>query len=141
MLLIAARMLVRFVPLARWKGLLGDSQTPENSANRDAADANGNTELTVRQCVAAIRRGSFRLPGTICLPQAIGLQWMLARRGISSTVTIGFMPVSRRGDADDLHAWVDWNGHKILGDRGENYASLLQFRKNFRSRNCKSGTV
>lgn len=145
---IVARLLIRFVALARWKHLLGESRTvalrppPEAGVNSVPQKvARNGTESQVRQCVAAVRRAAFRLPRTLCLPQAMALHWMLARRGIESIVTIGFLPVSQRGTRDDLHAWVDWQGVTILGDSGGSHASLLQFKKNFTSRNCKTGTV
>lgn len=153
-LAIVARALVRFVPLARWKHLLGESQSappgasgpsgpPLNAGVNPSAQkvAQNGTDLAVRQCVAAVRRAALRLPATLCLPQAMALHWMLARRGIESIVTIGFLPVSQRGTRDDLHAWVDWQGITVLGDSGGTHASLLQFKKNFASRNCKTGTV
>lgn len=145
---IAARLLIRFVALARWKHLLGESQPvalcplPSPDVDRAPSEvARNGTESQVRQCVAAVRRAALRLPGTLCLPQAMALHWMLARRGIESVVTIGFLPVLQRGTADDLHAWVDWQGVTILGDSGGSHASLLQFKKIFASRNCKAGTV
>lgn len=125
-LLLAARFLVRFVPLRRWNRLLGKSSPyapPTGEQRSDPAE-----EEPVRQCAAAVRRAAFRLPATLCLPQAIGLHWMLRRRGIANAVIVGIRPSSERGTLHDLHAWVEWRGRTVLGDSGGNHASLLQFR-------------
>lgn len=81
------------------------------------------------------------MPAAICLPQAIALQWMLSRRAIASSLNIGILPISARGTSDDLHAWVNWDDRVVLGDSGGAHATVLQFRKNFSSRNCKRGTI
>lgn len=126
-MLMAARLLVRFVPLSRWRHLLGNPVKDAGNAHRNEPSAE--EAETVRRCVAAVRRASFRLPSTLCLPQAIGLFWMLRRRKVDTTIAIGFLPAGARGTPDDLHAWVEWNGSKILGDSGEKHAKLLQFRR------------
>ncbi|RVQ67063.1 lasso peptide biosynthesis B2 protein [Croceicoccus ponticola] len=141
-LALIARLLIRFVPLARWSQLLGESIPAGQSA--DIADhdetADTQTDEMVRACAAAVRRATMRMPGTICLPQAIALQWMLARRRIGSAIILGFVPLARRGVGDDLHAWVEWNGRKIIGDTGDAHARLLQFRTSYDSGDCNSGT-
>lgn len=125
-LLLAARFLVRFVPLRSWSRLLGTSgpYAPADAAHQ----ASTAEEKRVHQCSAAVRRAAFRLPGTLCLPQAIGLRWMLKRRRIENAIIVGILPAEKRGSAHDLHAWVEWQGHAVLGDSGGNHASLLQFR-------------
>lgn len=125
-LLLAARFLVRFVPLRRWSGLLG-KPAPYLRRAEDFSASEPERE-TVRKCIASVRRATFRLPNSLCLPQAIGLHWMLARRGIGSTVIVGIRPAEQRGSMHDLHAWTEWRGQTILGDSGGNHASLLQFR-------------
>lgn len=144
-LLAAARLLIRFVPMGRWRHLLGDrvaaNDPPTGVVNESPCDeAEADADL-VRACVAAVRRASWRMPASICLPQAIALQWMLSRRAIASSLSIGILPSSRRGTRDDLHAWVTWAGRVVLGDSGGAHATLLQFRKNLTSRNCKRGTI
>ncbi|GGD41048.1 lasso peptide biosynthesis B2 protein [Croceicoccus pelagius] len=125
-LLLAARMIVRFVPLRRLGRILGKSEP--YALRQDVGAVSAEDELAARQCAAAVRRAAFRLPGTLCLPQAIGLRWMMERRGMDSTVVVGIRPAGERGTAHDLHAWVELNGQTILGDSDGMHASLLQFR-------------
>ncbi|MDR7100880.1 lasso peptide biosynthesis B2 protein [Croceicoccus sp. BE223] len=129
--LALARLLIRFVPFARWSRWLGESgPVPTSPASENAADpGTASLPATVRACVAAVRRASWRLPASLCLPQAMALQWMLARRGADSAVIIGFLPLGARNSPDALHAWVELGGVTILGDSGGAHASLLQFRK------------
>lgn len=129
--LALARLLIRFVPFARWSRWLGESG-PVSTGRASETPADPGTappSATVRACVAAVRRASWRLPASLCLPQAMALQWMLARRGTDSAVIIGFLPVGARNSPDALHAWVELDGVTILGDSGDAHASLLQFRK------------
>ncbi|HEX2793771.1 MAG TPA: lasso peptide biosynthesis B2 protein [Croceicoccus sp.] len=131
--LALARLLIRFVPLARWSRWLGESGSADNAAREDHAGLPGALGLPaeLRACVAAVRRASWRLPHSLCLPQAIALQWMLSRRRIGSTIIVGFLPVAQRTSPDALHAWVEFEDMPILGDSGGAHASLLQFRKKF----------
>lgn len=146
-LLVAARGLIRFVPMGRWQRLLGKrpsggpAPAPAGVVNESPCEIPPAERDAVRACVAAVRRASWRMPASICLPQAIALQWMLSRRGIASAINIGILPSSRRGTADDLHAWVICDGSIVLGDSGGVHATVLQFQKNFSSRNCKRGTI
>lgn len=119
-----ARMLIRFVPLRIWRRMLGHPLGREVTPAWKPTD---NAENRVRSCVAAVNRASYRLPGTICLPQAIALQWMLARRGIVSVIALGFLPNAKRGSVDDLHAWVEWNERIAIGESGGKHATLLRF--------------
>lgn len=130
-LLALARLLIRFVPFARWSRWLGESgPVSTGPATETPADPGAAPPpATVRACVAAVRRASWRLPASLCLPQAMALQWMLARRGTYSAVIIGFLPFGARNSPDALHAWVELDGVTILGDSGGAHASLLQFRK------------
>lgn len=143
-LLAAARVLIRFVPMGRWQHLLGDRQAADEATvkvNESSGDLPANDADRVRACVAAVRRASWHMPASICLPQAIALQWMLSRRSIASSLNIGILPSARRGTRDDLHAWVVWADRVVLGDSGGAHTTLLQFRKNLSSRNCKRGTI
>lgn len=60
--------------------------------------------LAVAQSVRwAVHATARRLPWRpVCLPQALTAQWMLRRRGITSTLYLGVDPGSRY----DAHAWV-----------------------------------
>jgi len=122
----AARALVRFVPFARWRPMLGASR-PYSPPAEPAATVESGLAEKVRYCSAAVRRASYRLPASLCLPQAMAMRWMLARRGIKCAVIVGFLPSNQRGSAHDLHAWVEWNGKIVLGDSGGAHSILLQF--------------
>ncbi|HEY3884247.1 MAG TPA: lasso peptide biosynthesis B2 protein [Vicinamibacterales bacterium] len=65
----------------------------------------------VRAAVAAVDRTS-RYLAMSCLPRALALRWMLARRGVATTLRLG---ARREGDALLAHAWVEWNG-VVLSD-------------------------
>ncbi len=60
--------------------------------------------LAVAQSIRwAIHATARRLPWRpVCLPQALTAQWMLRRRGVTSTLYLGIDPGSRY----DAHAWV-----------------------------------
>lgn len=125
---IAARLLIRFVPLSRWSRLLGESG-PAHRRPESMETSGALLPQPVRECAAAVRRASWRLPATLCLPQAVALQWMLARRSMGSTVIVGFLPSAKSGTADALHAWLSYDGIIVIGDSGGRHASLLQFMK------------
>lgn len=59
--------------------------------------------------------GRLPLP-TKCLPRAMALSWMLRRRRIGHAVVIAVRPSQLRQSPDALHAWVEVEGEKILGD-------------------------
>jgi len=135
--MLYARFLVRFMPFERWRGRLGTPLDPGSQRSEGAKlPVNSDVEAVVRQCSAAVRRAAFRLPGSLCLPQAITLQKMLTRRGIPSIVVIGYLPANLRGQGDDLHAWVEWSGQIVLGDSGGNHATLLKFVSQPALANC-----
>jgi len=48
----------------------------------------------------------------LCLPRALAVQAMLRRRGIASRVCLG---VARQGETLGAHAWVEVDGHTIVG--------------------------
>lgn len=66
-----------------------------------------------RQLARRIERLARIVPGASCLTQALALQWLLARAGHASTVTIGV----RQDDAGAFraHAWVTCNQRVVLG--------------------------
>ena len=123
-LLGAARILVAAVAFRRWRAMLGKPvpAEPRNPAlqlerNRDA-----------RRLVRAVNRAARRLPGeSRCLPQAMALSWMLRRRGVACTVVLGVLPGSRRGEVDDLHAWVICGGEIVIGRSDDDHRPLIAF--------------
>jgi len=61
-----------------------------------------------------------RLTGLLCLPRALTLTRMLARRGVTTKLRIGVRP---EGDELLAHAWVEWMGRALNDDE----ASLQRF--------------
>ena len=123
-LLGIARVLVTAVAFRRWRATLGKPvpAEPGNPAlqlerNRDA-----------RRLARAVIRAARRLPGeSRCLPQAMALAWMLGRRGFACTVVLGVLPGRRRGEIDDLHAWVICGGEIVIGQSGDDHRPLIAF--------------
>lgn len=104
--LCAARLLVAWVPLQRWRGSLGAAQTGSVTA-QDIA----------RKLVHQVNHAAERLPFPIkCLPRAMALSWLLKRKAIGHSVVIAVRPKAWRGQADNLHAWVEIEGEKVIGD-------------------------
>ncbi len=80
---------------------------------RWTARGTGNPAQTARLSYL-VRRVSRAVPGATCLPQAVALKWMLARRRIACRLRIGV----RHGPdgAFQAHAWLETSsGEVILG--------------------------
>jgi hypothetical protein len=92
---------------------------PGNPARR----LDGN--LGARRRARAVVRGAARLPGgSRCLPRAMALQWLLARRGLGGVLHLGVRPGDRRGGLDDLHAWVTREGEVLIGASDEPHRAI-----------------
>ena len=122
--LALARLLVTWVPLRRWSGLLG----PINLAPSAGGGANDAARLLAR----AVTRGAARLPfETKCLPRAIALHTFLRRSGHTSQLVIGVLGsstrASKQGSLEDLHAWVETQGEIVIGALNEPFHPLVRF--------------
>ena len=107
-LLLFAQLLVIFVPFGRWRATLGHSGR--------AADVPADLE-EARRLAADVEWAARKYPLAIkCLPQAMALSWMLRGREIAHAVVISVRPSELRQSPDALHAWVEVNRKKILGD-------------------------
>lgn len=119
-LLCAATMAQRWVPMPRWSALLGrPGAVPETM--RGAADrgipvrAATPTEARVGSALARAQR---RLPfEASCLAQATAGQVMLRRRGEPGTVVIGLRAPGdgAEGGDWDAHAWLLGRGGALTG--------------------------
>jgi hypothetical protein len=71
----------------------------------------------------AVGAASRRLPGTLCLSQALAAQVLLARGGHSASLRIGVATV---GDCKlEAHAWLESEGQVVFGgDDLHRYAAL-----------------
>nr|WP_275588750.1 lasso peptide biosynthesis B2 protein [Croceicoccus hydrothermalis] len=127
-LLAAARIFIALVPFASWKTMLG---TPVAHDRVVARPARSDADDRIRGCRAAIRRGAAYVPGAICLPQAMALQWMLSRRKLPSVLTIGFLPGAAEDTEDRLHAWItSWRGIEI-GDSNARHVPIISMASRF----------
>jgi aryl-alcohol dehydrogenase-like predicted oxidoreductase len=105
-LLCWASLVVRLVPFRRWSKSLGRIGPVAPSAPAEA-----------RRAAGAVERAAWRLPFRAkCLPQAMALSWLLRRRGIGHAVVIAVRPAQLRDSPDALHAWLEVDGEKIIGD-------------------------
>ncbi|GAC1612428.1 MAG: hypothetical protein NVS3B27_03860 [Novosphingobium sp.] len=127
-LLIVARLLVSFVQFGRWRGALGRVVHSAGSIGVNPADRQ--PVALDRYLSRVVDRAASRLPFEYrCLPRAMALHWMLTRRGRQTTLVIGVLPGPRRGQLDDLHAWVELGGEVLIGSSPEPFAVLLRLQK------------
>lgn len=125
--LIIAKLLVAFVRFGRWRGWLG-RLVPAGEPGRARTDRQAPGQHD-RYLSRVVDRAASRLPfECLCLPQAMALQWMLARRGRRPTLLIGALPGHKRGKIDSLHAWVELGGEVLIGGSSETYAILARLQ-------------
>lgn len=127
-LLVAARIYVAAVPYRTWPNHLGQRSSKFEPQKRPMATEP--IDRHVAPLVHAVNRATARLPvAMICLPRAIALQWMLARRGkVSSDLVVGIESGKSAGKRD-LHAWVEVAGQCVLGmDEHREYSPSVRFR-------------
>jgi len=103
-----ARFLVAWIPFERWRYTLG---SPEQS------DRDFDFVGKAKGLAADIEWAARRLPFAVkCLPRAMALSWMLQQNGIGHVVVIAVRTAEARQLPDALHAWVEIQGHKVIGD-------------------------
>ncbi len=88
--------------------------------------------MRVSRLAWAVQAAARRIPGASCLTQALALQRLMARAGLSAEVHIG-VALSANGEAArgfESHAWLEHRGAIILGDNGEleRYAPMVAMR-------------
>ena len=145
--LLLARLLVAHVPMRRWRRWLATAEEPAPTgrppADSHVASSAGDPEGPApagehpacapprrlpRRVARIVRRVARHVPfPAVCLPQAMALQWMLRRRGVSSRLVFG----ARRKAQDsglDFHAWLTVGGECVIGaGEVETYAVLPPF--------------
>ena len=107
--LAVARVLVRHVPMRRWRRSL-NAPVARGAAPADRGALGREVGRMVRRVA---RRAPFE---AACLPRAMAAQWMLRRRDIASRLVLGV----RRGGAGRparFHAWLTVEGDPIVGCR------------------------
>lgn len=124
LLLLAARALVRWIPLRRWHRLLGSPLDSSAQLLGPGAIATGDE----RHIGSSVERAAWRLGSHFkCLPKAICAHWMLHRRGTRSILVLAALPGAVRASPDDLHAWTETAGGVITGASPEPYSSVAIF--------------
>jgi GNAT superfamily N-acetyltransferase len=74
----------------------------------------------------AVDATAAKSPGNnLCLPHALATHAMLRRRGIASRLCLA---VAREQQELAAHAWIEVDGHTIIGDTGGNrFARIAEF--------------
>lgn len=102
LMLVWARLLIRFLPyrrLRRWMGPMGgDGPAPPVTPEQ-------------RRKATLARRWIERVTAhapfpRFCLAQAMAARWMLDRRGVPNILHLGARPSSEENMPIDLHAWL-----------------------------------
>ena len=112
LVLSTAQLAVIIVPFRRWRERLGTKirDGSEGRLERSAVEEGQRT-------AAVVERAAERLPfHTKCLPRAVAVSWLLRRKNLPHSVVFAARPSHLRDSADTLHAWVEVNGAKIMGE-------------------------
>lgn len=115
--LIAARAAVGLLPFRRVARWLGRPAAP-SALSAPPPRAGPDREATLVSW--AVRFAAARLPGAVCLPQAMAARAMLRRRGIAATLHLGVWrdhatAIQADPDTPPAHAWLDASGQRITG--------------------------
>ncbi len=101
-----ARVVVRRVPMRRWRGWL--------AAGRAQSGGPAGGSAPDRIVGRMVRRVASRLPfEAACLPRALAAHWMLRRRNVDSRLVLGVRRPA--GGPADYHAWLTANGECVVG--------------------------
>jgi hypothetical protein len=116
--LTIAWMVIKLLPfrrVARWLGREGAEQAPAPPHGLEVADD------VARAITRAVRYHPLK---PVCLPQAIAGRFMLARRGIPSTLYLGV----RKGDVGlEAHAWLTVASVFVTGGGNADQFTTLQW--------------
>ena len=130
LLLLLARLLIKYVPMRRWRHRLSTAQEPGGPPPEG--------RRLGRKVARVVRRVARHVPfRAVCLPQAVAAQWMLRRRGISSCLFFGARrrlrpatapPENRPASGMDFHAWLTVGDACVLGGaERDTYVALPPF--------------
>ncbi len=134
----SARLVVATIPFNWWSGTLGGTGL---KGTADRAD------VEARRLAAHVEWAARLLPfSTKCLPRAMALSWMLRSRGVGHILVFAARPLERRGSDDQLHAWVEVGGERIIGDLPGPWIEILAARVSRSARKvipsyCRLATV
>ena len=128
LLLLLARLLVKYVPMRRWRHRLATAEEPGSPPPEGRRMG--------RKVARVVRRVAWHVPfRAVCLPQAMAAQWMLRRRGIPSRLFFGARrrpktapPRDRPASGMDFHAWLTVSDACVLGGaERDTYVALPPF--------------
>jgi hypothetical protein len=115
-MLVLARLAVRFVPPAR---VFAWGDRPPQRIRRFATDEIAWVSWAVEHL------GARSWMNALCLPRALAAHAMLRRRGIASRLCLG---VARDRVALSAHAWVEIGNDKIVGGaEADGFTRLASF--------------
>jgi len=111
--LLLARLALIFVPFPRLARRLGRFVPPDEARRLAAAPAAPHAQWAADIGWAVTRAARYVPFKAVCLPQAMAARFMLARRGVASTMHFG----AARGEDKplDAHAWLDAAGVEVTG--------------------------
>jgi hypothetical protein len=113
-----ARLVVATIPFRGWRKTLGGT-AGYRTADLATDDA--------RRLAAHVEWAARLLPfPTKCLPRAMALSWLLRSRHIGHCVVFAVRPQVQRSEDDQLHAWVEIAGERILGDLPGTWVETLR---------------
>jgi hypothetical protein len=115
-LLVAAQLLVSFVPFHWWRATIGRVAPADQSTQPWVTGKTDDGSWPARRWASHVERAAARLPFEVkCLPRAMALCWLLRIRRIPYTCKIAARPAYARASGDELHAWVEAGDIAVLG--------------------------
>ena len=125
LLLLLARLLVKYVPMRHWRRRLVTAEEPGFAGVRLPRAPERRLPRKVARVVGRVAR-HMPFPA-VCLPQAMALQWMLRRREVESRLVLGARRSANRPGMD-FHAWLTVGGECVIGGgEVETYVTLPPF--------------
>ncbi|HEV7588568.1 MAG TPA: lasso peptide biosynthesis B2 protein [Longimicrobium sp.] len=111
---------VALLPLFRLMLLMGPFEAVHRHARAAARRSAAPREEVAAAVGWAVAAAARRLPFASCLSQALAVQFLLARRGIESTLWLG----ARRTEVGrfSAHAWVRCGGRFVIGGPTEGFS-------------------
>ena len=126
--LAAARLLVKTTPNSSLVARIGGSRLDStDSDSMAAASAGGEAPPEAERIGYMVERAAKKtFWRSLCLEKALAGRWMLARRGIASTIYVG---MAKDGPDYVAHAWLVGQGVTVTGAGKRNFATLAAFKQ------------
>lgn len=97
----------------------------ERALRRARSENAAHTAVSTARIVWLVQAASARVPQATCLIRALSAQYLLARHGHPSDVSIGVMGGGEASFA--AHAWLTCDGAELGAAEGENYTPITSF--------------